>query len=210
MHVLCVCVLCTVFLCYVWTCVHCMCVLQMPSPLFLSESLPLSLFLQLGLPKHQQEKSAGGKNKARKTLGMVNVKQIIKYGEKTTRETAHCAEAAYADQIWFASLGERDQKNKTKQKTRGKRGNCRERDGERKKGQGGTFGLWGSLAGPLSSFTSVFAFPSALIIPSPDIPMAPTARMRKHLLKKYLCWNLHKIAERLNEKHLVRDISVNR
>lgn len=43
---------------------------------------PLSV--QPGLPKHQQGESAGGKNKARKTLGMVNVKQIIKYGEKTT------------------------------------------------------------------------------------------------------------------------------
>lgn len=31
-----------------------------------------------------REERAGGKNKARKTLGMVNVKQIIKYGEKTT------------------------------------------------------------------------------------------------------------------------------
>lgn len=43
---------------------------------------PLSV--QPGLPKHQQEESAGGKNNARKTLGTVNVKQIIKYGEKTT------------------------------------------------------------------------------------------------------------------------------
>lgn len=52
-----------------------------------SLSLCVSLsFLQLGLPKHQQEESAGGKNKARKTLGMVNVKQIIKYGEKTTEK----------------------------------------------------------------------------------------------------------------------------
>lgn len=33
-----------------------------------------------------REESAGGKNKARKTLGMVNVKQIIKYGEKTTEK----------------------------------------------------------------------------------------------------------------------------
>lgn len=32
------------------------------------------------------EESAGGKNKARKTLGMVNVKQIIKYGENTTEK----------------------------------------------------------------------------------------------------------------------------
>lgn len=49
-------------------------------------SLSFSFFLQLGLPKHQQEESAGGKNKAKKTLGMVNVKQIIKYGEKTTEK----------------------------------------------------------------------------------------------------------------------------
>lgn len=64
---------------------------------------PLSV--QLWLPKHQQEESAEGKNKARKTLGMVNVKQIIKYGEKTT---ALCAEAASADRDWSASLAEED------------------------------------------------------------------------------------------------------
>lgn len=79
-----------VFTCMYIVCMLCvcgLCVLQMPSPLFPSVFLSLFFFfLQLGLPKHQQEESAGGKNKARKTLGVVNVKQIIKYGEKTTEK----------------------------------------------------------------------------------------------------------------------------
>lgn len=80
---LCVCLYAQYF-CAVFECVYMyMCVLRMPSALFLPVSLS---FLQLVLPKHQQEESAGGKNKARKTLGMVNVKQIIKYGEKTTEK----------------------------------------------------------------------------------------------------------------------------
>lgn len=41
-------------------------------------------------------------------------------------------------------------------------------------GQGVTFGLWGSLAGPPSSFTSVFGLASGLIITSPDIPVDPS------------------------------------
>lgn len=39
-----------------------------------------------------------------------------------------------------------------------------------------TFGLWGSLVVPLSSFTSVFGFPSVLVVPSPDAPAAPSQR----------------------------------
>lgn len=50
-----------------------------------------------------EKRVLGAKTKRGKTLGVVNVKQIIKYGEKTT-EKAHCAEAACVDQIWFASL----------------------------------------------------------------------------------------------------------
>lgn len=44
-----------------------------------------------------RENTAGGKNKAGKTLGTVNVKQIIKYGEITTGKQR--AEAAYADRL---------------------------------------------------------------------------------------------------------------
>lgn len=47
-----------------------------------------------------------------------------------------------------------------------------------------TFGLWGSLVLPPSSFTSVFGFPSALVVPSPDTPAAPSTRKRDYLLKK--------------------------
>lgn len=61
----------------------CASVPQMSSPLYLYES---PSFLQLGLAKHQQDENAAGENKARKTLGMVNVKQIIKYGEKITEK----------------------------------------------------------------------------------------------------------------------------
>ena len=52
-----------------------------------SLSLCVSLFFAARAAKTSaREESAGGKNKARKTLGMVNVKQIIKYGEKTTEK----------------------------------------------------------------------------------------------------------------------------
>lgn len=57
-----------------------------------------------------------------------------------------------------------------------------ERKKDRKKereGQSGTFGFWGSLVGPVSSFTSALGFPSELIMLSPDIPIAPSPRMRK-------------------------------
>ncbi len=72
------------YLCFAFECVYMhVCTADAEPSLSLCVSLS---FLQLGLPKHQQEESAGGKNKARKTLGMVNVKQIIKYGEKTTEK----------------------------------------------------------------------------------------------------------------------------
>lgn len=54
------------------------CVAQMPSPLSLSAAQAAKT--------SAGEESAGGENKARKTLGMVNVKQIIKYGENTTEK----------------------------------------------------------------------------------------------------------------------------
>ena len=53
--------------------------------LSLCESLSL-FFAARAAKTSASEESAGGKNKARKTLGMVNVKQIIKYGEKTTEK----------------------------------------------------------------------------------------------------------------------------
>lgn len=62
--------------------------------------------IQLGLPKHRLE-TVGGQNKPiGKTFAMVNVKQIIKYGEKkqsnnNNRETTHCAEDVCVDQNSF-------------------------------------------------------------------------------------------------------------
>lgn len=59
------------------------CVQQMQSPLLLSESL---FFAAQTAKASAREQSAGGENKVWKTLGMVNVKQIIKYGKKTTEK----------------------------------------------------------------------------------------------------------------------------
>lgn len=82
----------------------------------------------------------------------------------------------WSDLVCFIRRARSRNKNKTRENEKERtRGNCRVRR-EEDKGQGGTFGLWGSLAGPPSSFTSAFAFPSGLIIPSPDIPMAPSPR----------------------------------
>lgn len=88
-----------------------MCVLQMPTPRPPFPFLLLSL-LQLELPKHQQLKCAAGKNKARETLRLVNVKQIIKYDEKTTEREPTVLKQHMLIRFGLLHL---DQKSKTKQ-----------------------------------------------------------------------------------------------
>lgn len=80
----CVCVCVCVYTHYISVYMHVCTADAEPS---LSLCVSRSLFFAARAAKTSvREESAGGKNKARKTLGMVNVKQIIKYGEKTTEK----------------------------------------------------------------------------------------------------------------------------